>query len=322
LKKLMCQKSKYIACILCMLAAMLVSSAMPVLADGADGSEISSSAGDTVLPAPVAINGVASATGMAELVVTGKEYTLRKGSAVIVCGLYGDRYVIQYRGRIFLFPTSSILVKLPDTVDTAQTDGSGDALQPFVWPSLEDVLRTAVVTEMQKHIGQPYVWGATGPNSFDCSGLTRYVYKVALGYLMPRTSYHQKNIDARITIDEAKPGDLLFFKYGPRGDTYGVNHTGMYIGNLQMIDAKGRAYGVVVDTLHEGSSLTWPVIVVSPIDEIMLRYPQIVLPAPSEPAAIAAPALVLPNPDGTPQTATLSPDVTIPPAYDDAVRTE
>nr|WSX50211.1 NlpC/P60 family protein [Streptomyces sp. NBC_00974] len=78
-------------------------------------------------------------------------------------------------------------------------------------------------------IGKPYVWGATGPGSFDCSGLTQAAWRAA-GVSLPRTTYTQINAGQRISRDQLAPGDLVFFYSG-------VTHVGMYVGNGQMIHA-------------------------------------------------------------------------------------
>ncbi|MFF3427356.1 NlpC/P60 family protein [Streptomyces sp. NPDC002602] len=78
-------------------------------------------------------------------------------------------------------------------------------------------------------IGKPYVWGATGPGSFDCSGLTQAAWRAA-GVSLPRTTYTQINAGRRVSRDQLAPGDLVFFYSG-------VTHVGLYIGNGQMIHA-------------------------------------------------------------------------------------
>ncbi|MFK0043355.1 NlpC/P60 family protein [Streptomyces sp. NPDC090741] len=78
-------------------------------------------------------------------------------------------------------------------------------------------------------IGKPYVWGATGPGSFDCSGLTQAAWRSA-GVSLPRTTYTQINAGQRVSRDQLAPGDLVFFYSG-------VTHVGMYIGSGQMIHA-------------------------------------------------------------------------------------
>ncbi|CAM5538184.1 hypothetical protein SXANM310S_00528 [Streptomyces xanthochromogenes] len=78
-------------------------------------------------------------------------------------------------------------------------------------------------------LGKPYVWGATGPSSFDCSGLTQAAWRSA-GVQLPRTTYTQINAGSRVTRAELQPGDLVFFYSG-------ISHVGLYIGGGQMIHA-------------------------------------------------------------------------------------
>ncbi|MFJ2636836.1 NlpC/P60 family protein [Streptomyces sp. NPDC087422] len=78
-------------------------------------------------------------------------------------------------------------------------------------------------------LGLPYVWGSTGPNSYDCSGLTQAAWRAA-GVSLPRTTYTQINAGTRVSESQLQPGDLVFFYSG-------ISHVGLYIGNGQMIHA-------------------------------------------------------------------------------------
>lgn len=85
------------------------------------------------------------------------------------------------------------------------------------------------VSYAYKALGSPYVWGATGPNAFDCSGLTQAAYRAA-GVSLPRTTYAQIDAGRRVGRSELQPGDLVFFYSG-------ISHVGLYVGNGQMIHA-------------------------------------------------------------------------------------
>ncbi|CAK7285302.1 MULTISPECIES: C40 family peptidase [Streptomyces] len=88
----------------------------------------------------------------------------------------------------------------------------------------------AAFAAAQAQIGKPYVYGATGPSSFDCSGLTSYAYAQA-GVSIPRTSEEQATIGTRIyNQSDLKVGDLVFF-YGD------IHHVGLYAGNGQVLHA-------------------------------------------------------------------------------------
>ncbi|MGP3988543.1 C40 family peptidase [Streptomyces sp. 3N207] len=88
----------------------------------------------------------------------------------------------------------------------------------------------AALSAAKSKIGSPYVWGATGPSSFDCSGLTSWAYKQA-GASLPRTSQAQANAGTRIpSQSQLKPGDLVLF-YDD------LHHIGLYAGNGQVLHA-------------------------------------------------------------------------------------
>ncbi|MGY1609052.1 C40 family peptidase [Geodermatophilus sp. SYSU D00700] len=90
------------------------------------------------------------------------------------------------------------------------------------------VAGTVVATAMAQR-GDPYVWAAAGPDSFDCSGLTQYAFKAA-GISLPHSSRMQSQMGTAVSRADLQPGDLVFF-YSP------VSHVGIYIGNGQMVHA-------------------------------------------------------------------------------------
>ncbi|MFD6295797.1 NlpC/P60 family protein [Streptomyces sp. NPDC060235] len=102
-------------------------------------------------------------------------------------------------------------------------------------------------------IGKPYVWGATGPDSYDCSGLTQAAWKAA-GVSLPRVTYDQVNAGTTVSLTDAKPGDLVFF-YGD------ISHVGLYIGNGMMIHApKPGAYVREESIYYDGTSAVHSVV--------------------------------------------------------------
>lgn len=86
-----------------------------------------------------------------------------------------------------------------------------------------------------REIGKPYVWGAAGPNSFDCSGLAMYVWAKAGVYLDHFTG-DQWHEGTHVTRSQLEPGDLVFFAYNT-SDPSTIHHVGIYIGGGEMIDA-------------------------------------------------------------------------------------
>ncbi|MFF2777742.1 NlpC/P60 family protein [Streptomyces sp. NPDC058052] len=88
---------------------------------------------------------------------------------------------------------------------------------------------SAALAFARAQIGKPYIWGATGPSGYDCSGLTQAAWRAA-GVSLPRTTYTQINAGRRVSRSELAPGDLVFFYSG-------ISHVGLYIGGGQMIHA-------------------------------------------------------------------------------------
>jgi cell wall-associated NlpC family hydrolase len=89
------------------------------------------------------------------------------------------------------------------------------------------------VAEARKQLGKPYVYGGSGPNNFDCSGLTAWSWKAA-GVTLSHSAYTQWFETTRVPINAVQPGDLLFF--GDDG-VESIHHNAIYIGNGEMIEA-------------------------------------------------------------------------------------
>lgn len=102
--------------------------------------------------------------------------------------------------------------------------------------ALADPDFAALITEAEKYLGFPYVWGGSSPStSFDCSGFVCYVYTHSGVHNLPRTTAQGiYNQCARISPSEAKPGDIIFFT-GTYDSPGPVSHVGIYVGNNMMI---------------------------------------------------------------------------------------
>ncbi len=94
-----------------------------------------------------------------------------------------------------------------------------------------------------QYLGVPYVWAASSPSGFDCSGLVMYVY-AKVGVSLPHSSRMQYDYGTHVSRDQLQPGDLVFF-YSP------IHHVGIYIGNGQMINATGSQ--VQISNVFRGS---------------------------------------------------------------------
>jgi cell wall-associated NlpC family hydrolase len=99
---------------------------------------------------------------------------------------------------------------------------------PSTSPSTGSTIAT-VIAYARAQIGKPYQWGATGPDSYDCSGLIQRAYQAA-GITLPRTTQDQQTAGPHITRDQLQPGDLIF--------TENYDHVQLYIGNGKVIQAR------------------------------------------------------------------------------------
>ena len=116
-----------------------------------------------------------------------------------------------------------------------------------------DMLRENIVNFATSFVGKiPYVWGGTSlTTGADCSGFAQSVY-AHFGYSLPRVACDQAEYGTQIPVSSARPGDLIFYA----SDGY-VYHVSMYIGNGQVVHARGRAYGVTTSEI--GVNAVWAV---------------------------------------------------------------
>jgi cell wall-associated NlpC family hydrolase len=102
--------------------------------------------------------------------------------------------------------------------------------------------RSGVVGIAMSKLGAPYQWAADGPNSFDCSGFTMWVYR-QVGVSLPHSSRAQYNVGQRVSRSNLKPGDLVFFGRSR------IHHVGIYVGGNQYIHAPSTGDVVKVSSL-------------------------------------------------------------------------
>ncbi len=117
-------------------------------------------------------------------------------------------------------------------------------------PAEAQVMREKFVAESKKYVGSPYVYGAVGPDKFDCSGLVYYVARESIQKQLPRTAKAIYNYCRIIPDKDKEIGDLLFFK---TNNTAPITHVGIYIGNSQFISAisDGPNTGVIISSLKQ-----------------------------------------------------------------------
>lgn len=138
--------------------------------------------------------------------------------------------------------------KINNCNQTSNKNSVENTLVNTVKPAEKNNINTSASNDMDKaveliesKVGNKYVWGATGPNSFDCSGLVQYVYKNALGKDIPRTSYEQSKFGKAVDKKDLQVGDLVFFDTMGKGR---VSHVGMYVGNNEFVHAANKKSGI------------------------------------------------------------------------------
>ncbi|NLT96804.1 MAG: hypothetical protein GXW96_01380 [Christensenellaceae bacterium] len=213
-------------------------------------------------------DGPMMATGMTvKLIVGGIE---RDSRAVVVTGdANGDgrmtiRDYVQLRlGLVGQEPLDSLYAKAGDYTQDGQLtaadfvemrlaiSGQGDAGDASrILPDLPEVSDPRVQRFLEialKQLGKPYVWGARGPNSFDCSGFVYYCLKKS-GYKLERWTadmYSRNKKWTYVDKDKLQPGDLMFYYSDDKDDGDHIGHTGIYLGNGYHIHASSD-YGCII----------------------------------------------------------------------------
>lgn len=180
--------------------------------------------------------------------------SLIKNTDVTVTGENGDWYKIKfnnYEGYIFkeLLSDSKLEETNRSTVDRySETNTSNEETES---ESQTSALGEQIVAYAKQYLGCPYVYGAAGSSSFDCSGFTMYVYK-HFGYELSHSATAQSKKGTYVAKEDLMPGDLVFFLDYETMD--GIGHCGIYIGDGNFIHASsGSGYCVKVSTLTSGS---------------------------------------------------------------------
>ncbi|MBO0817621.1 MAG: C40 family peptidase, partial [Actinobacteria bacterium] len=155
-----------------------------------------------------------------------------------------------------------LVVQVPGTPATGSataTTGSGPAAGSApagsVVPVTGGLVSSAVLRTMllaaESRLGMPYVWGANGPKSFDCSGLVQWSFAQA-GVIMPRVAADQARTGPAVPISRLAAGDLLFYHTDPTAPGY-ISHVAIYLGHGKMIQAPQPGMNVEVVPVDLGS---------------------------------------------------------------------
>ncbi|WP_432928966.1 C40 family peptidase [Microbispora sp. CA-135349] len=137
-------------------------------------------------------------------------------------------------------PEPAVTGVTPNTSAAPAAEDAAD--KKLTKAALQQKKAERAIKVVRKHLGDPYVWGATGPHAFDCSGLVQFAWRKA-GVKLPRTTWSMLNAAKRkVSLAHIKPGDLIF--------TSGGGHVGMYVGHKKVISAPHSGAVVSVDRLN------------------------------------------------------------------------
>ncbi len=177
-------------------------------------------------------DGIASVYEPADAIAGAAKYLLAHGVLTNVSGAvfaynHLNSYVQSVLGWASLYSKGGFQV-------TSAVGGNAPPCVPTVGLTSSSYASAAIAYARQQ-IGKPYLWGGTGPDSFDCSGLTMMAYRAA-GVDIPRTADQQWLWGPQVSPSQVQPGDLVFFA-GADGTATAPGHVGIVIGHGLMIDA-------------------------------------------------------------------------------------
>jgi cell wall-associated NlpC family hydrolase len=191
-------------------------------------------------------DGIASVYEPADAIAGAAKYLLRNGVQSNVSGaIFAYNHLASYVQQVeywagvysrggYVLTNSSSTVTAPECLTSVQT------------AQVPNQAVAAAITFAREQLGKPYLWGGTGPDAFDCSGLVMMAYRAA-GISIPRTSEQQWAWGPQIPASQVRPGDLVFFA-GSDGTTASPGHVGLVIGNHMMIEAYATGFPIRISS--------------------------------------------------------------------------
>ena len=170
---------------------------------------------------------------------SGKLASIPGGTVLALEGTSGSWYKVTYNG-VTGYVSAEYMVSTTESVGTVAPVASSNSAG------------SSIVALAKQFIGCPYVYGASGPNAFDCSGFTSYVYR-QVGISIPHGATSQYRGGTPVSREDVQPGDLVFIADPAYCAGYPISHVGIYIGNGQFIHASSnRGEGVTISNIFTG----------------------------------------------------------------------
>ena len=168
------------------------------------------------------------------------------GTTLTLTGITDGWYKTSYNGSTGYVSSDYVSLTAPASSAVAYASTS----------AVSSDLRSQVVSYAMQFLGRPYVYGASGSSSFDCSGFTSYVYR-NFGYSLNRSAAGQYSNGTAIDQSQMQPGDLILWR--AYGSSSTATHVGIYIGNDQYIHASSTGGQVTIDDMDYGSNARYVV---------------------------------------------------------------
>ena len=170
---------------------------------------------------------------------SGKLASIPGGTVLALEGTSGSWYKVTYNG-VTGYVSAEYMVSTTESVGTVAPVASSNSAG------------SSIVALAKQFLGCPYVYGASGPNAFDCSGFTSYVYR-QVGISIPHGATSQYRGGTPVSREDVQPGDLVFIADPAYCAGYPISHVGIYIGNGQFIHASSnRGEGVTISNIFTG----------------------------------------------------------------------
>ena len=144
-----------------------------------------------------------------------------------------------------------LVVQTGGGTSVAASSAAAGSVQPSVGGLASAPVIRAFLRAAESRLGMPYVWGAAGPTSFDCSGLVQWSFRQA-GVTMPRVAADQARTGPSVPVSQLRPGDLLFYHTDPTAPSY-ISHVAIYLGDGKMLQAPEPGMDVEVVPVDLGS---------------------------------------------------------------------
>lgn len=153
-------------------------------------------------------------------------------------------FQIEYKGQI-AFVSDSYLRDTRPQASVEKTETESYSANDSTSTTNSSAVIQAIVADAYAQVGKSYVYGTAGPSTFDCSGLTYYLYNKHAGIQLPRSSGSQATAGTTVSKSDMQPGDLIFFI---NDGASRIGHVGIYVGNGQFVHASTPATGVKTDS--------------------------------------------------------------------------